>query len=221
MNNLLRLLQLADSGFPTGGFAHSSGLESARLLGVVLNANDVEKYIGDILWQTALQVLPFVNATHQQTMSLQEADQLLDVQITGHVANRASRTQGRTWIQTVSKVFDVEAIKAWQNQVRQRELFVHFGPALGASMSALGIDLAATRAFCLFSARRSVLSAAVRLGLMGPYQAQCISANTDQLQQNIDDQTFSLTPDEACQPSPLVELWGNTHDQFPSKLFLS
>ena len=47
--SLLRLLQLTDSTFPTGAFAHSFGLETYIARGSVLTAAALEEFISNTL----------------------------------------------------------------------------------------------------------------------------------------------------------------------------
>ena len=47
--NLLRTLQLADSFFPTGAYAHSQGLEGMAALGWVRDARGVGEYLAELL----------------------------------------------------------------------------------------------------------------------------------------------------------------------------
>jgi urease accessory protein len=49
---LLTLLHLCDSLFPTGGFAHSDGLEAATAAGQVVTADDLRAWIGVCLDET-------------------------------------------------------------------------------------------------------------------------------------------------------------------------
>ena len=51
MKNDLLLWQLADSAFPSGGFAHSGGLEAAHQLGTVSDADALESFIENGLSQ--------------------------------------------------------------------------------------------------------------------------------------------------------------------------
>ena len=50
MTSLL-VLQLADSAFPTGGFAHSAGLEAAAQLGEIEGPAGLRAFAEEALWQ--------------------------------------------------------------------------------------------------------------------------------------------------------------------------
>ncbi|MFP2912429.1 urease accessory protein UreF, partial [Pyxidicoccus sp. 3LFB2] len=59
-----RVLQLADSGFPTGGFAHSGGLEAAVQAGEVRGASELRRFVRELLWQAGHGALPLLGAAH-------------------------------------------------------------------------------------------------------------------------------------------------------------
>jgi len=52
------LLQLSDSALPTGGFAHSGGLESLAQQKQVVEPADLRRFLRDALWQTGHFALP-------------------------------------------------------------------------------------------------------------------------------------------------------------------
>jgi len=87
--------QLADSAFPTGGFAHSGGLEAARQQGEVRGGESLMEYLQVSLRQLAQASMPFAHATFAGTRAFEEVDQRCDAFLSNHVANRASRAQGQ------------------------------------------------------------------------------------------------------------------------------
>src|SRR5882757_4389669 len=101
------LWQLADSAFPTGGFAHSLGLEAAWQHGEVRNRTELVSFIEAGLQQLGHAALPLVTAAFDEPEKLGEFDQLCDVFTTNHVANRASRAQGRAFLSAVGRIFQV------------------------------------------------------------------------------------------------------------------
>ena len=68
----LLLLQLADSAFPTGGFAHSSGLEAAAQLGEIKGPSGLERFLLHNLEGAGAGALPMVTATHASPERLPE-----------------------------------------------------------------------------------------------------------------------------------------------------
>src|SRR2546423_3524912 len=72
------LWQLVDSAFPTGGFAHSAGLEAAWQHGEVKNRGGLISFVAASLHQLGRAALPFVGAAHNEPERLPEFDQLCD-----------------------------------------------------------------------------------------------------------------------------------------------
>jgi urease accessory protein len=96
------LLQLVDGAFPSGGFAHSAGLEpSLHLRGI----GDLEPFVDEALWQTGRTALPFVRRACEAPAELAALDALYDATQTSHVANRACRAQGRSLAGAACRVF--------------------------------------------------------------------------------------------------------------------
>ena len=89
------LWQLADSAFPTGGFAHSSGLEAAWQHGELRGAPELKNFIEASLDQLGHGSLPFMHAAFDEPDNFPEFDRVNESFLTNHVANRASRLQGQ------------------------------------------------------------------------------------------------------------------------------
>jgi urease accessory protein len=207
-----RLLQLADGAFPTGGYAHSGGLEAAVQLG---EAADVRRLVVDVVWQAAAALLPLVRRGHaaRDLDALAAVDAAAEAFLLGHVANRASRAQGRALAATCARAFAAAA--AIGAAVASRRLVGHHAPLLGALGAALGLGGAETDALALHGAARGVLSAAVRLGRLGPFEAQALHAELPF------EAARRGAPDEPTQTAPLLELFGGLHDRLYSRLFQS
>ena len=212
------LLQLADSAFPTGGFAHSAGLEAAAQAGEIEGSEGVRRFARDSIWQAGWGVLPLVRGAFVHPSSLPELDARADAFLANHVANRASRTQGRAFLSTAGRVFP-EKMAALQAQARGLKL--HFAPVWGAAMRALDLDLAGAQRLLLWSAARNVLSAAIRLGLAGTHEAQALLATLGPLLDEVHAACGELGPDALAQPAPLADLIQGTHDRLYSRLFQS
>jgi len=212
------LLQLADSAFPTGSFAHSFGLEAAAQAGEVDSADGVRRFARDAVWQAGWGALPLARAAWVDPDSLPRLDARADAFLANHVSNRASRTQGRAFLATAVRVFPERISPV---QARAAGLKLHLAPIWGAAVRALEIDLADAQRLLLWSTARNVLSAAVRLGLAGTHEAQALLAGLAPLLDEVHARCGELGPEALAQPAPLADLLQGTHDRLYSRLFQS
>jgi urease accessory protein len=215
-----RVLQLADAAFPTGGFAHSAGLEAAVHLGEV-GAVGLRAFLEQSLWQMGLAGLPFVRAAHRSPDDLPAHDGLAEAFLTNHVARRASVTQGRALAATLSRVFRLPALHALDARIRERGLHGHHAPLFGAALAALDLPIEATAQLFVHQGLRGVVSAAVRLGLVGPHEAQRHLDELAPLAGEVIEASRDRTIADAAQPAPLQDLFGATHDRLYARLFQS
>lgn len=216
-----RVLQIADSGFPTGGFAHSGGLEAAFSGGLVRGAADLDRFLEAHVWNVGHASLPFVAAAHAAPRRVWELDTLADAQLTSHVANRASRTQGRAFLATSATVFGADVIGGLAEQARSRGACVHLAPVFGAVLAALGVAHRDALALHLLLALRGAASAAVRLGIVGPHEAQRLQSRHGATLEAVLAGCGDLPPEAAATTSPLFDLLGATHDRLYARLFQS
>ena len=215
------LLQLADSAFPTGGFAHSNGFEAALQHGEIQDVAGLEKYLGELLWQAGYGALPLASAAHRQPGKIGELDGLCETFLASHVANRASRVQGRAFLATCERAFATTEILALATQIRAAGLHEHFAPVFGATIGALGVKLSSMQRLLLHLTLRGVLSAAIRLGVLGPYQAQRVQAAFACKLDDVLAHCAGLELSDLAQTAPLLDLVQANHDRLYSRLFQS
>src|SRR3982751_5356473 len=105
MTPSLLILQLSDSAFPTGGFAHSGGLEAAWQCGEVRDGEALGRFLRDALWQAGRGVLPLSSAAHEDPARLAELDARCHAFLTNVVSRRASTVQGRAFLATCARTW--------------------------------------------------------------------------------------------------------------------
>lgn len=205
------LLQLADSAFPAGGFAHSGGLEAAAAAGLLGGEPAVAAALAASVAQVGRGALPFVGAAWDGGAA--EADLRSEAFLVGHVARRASVTQGRALLDAARRVLG-----------EARGLTLprgHHAPTFGAIGRAVGLPRRETLGAYLHLAARNVASAAVRLGLVGPYAAQRMLAEAAPRFEATLDRCGGLGLDDARQAAPLLDLAQGAQDRLYSRLFQS
>lgn len=208
--------QWVDSALPGGGFAHSSGLEAAVQLGEVTDRPTLRAFFEASLEQAAHSVLPLLTAAHGDPARLIELDALCETFLRQHVANRASRLQGRAIAMTAEKAFGLRLLPDPMGSFAG-----HLGPLFGAVTGRLGFPLETAQRLLLFWHLRGLLAAAVRLNRLGPLEAQDWQRQLGPLGEALRERAAALGVDELCQTAPLQELWQGAHDRLTTRLFQS
>jgi len=213
-----KVWQIVDSAFPTGGFAHSWGLEAAWQTGDV-NDGSLVRFLRDTISQTGHGALPFVTSAHTDPDQLPQFDALCDVFLTNPVANRASRAQGSACLATCARTWPLPALLALEQQSRGRAR--HLAPIFGGAMRLLDLPLDVTQRVFLYSTARGVLAAAVRLGIVGSYAAQRLQHECASDLDLTVERCGGLGAEDVAQTAPIVDIVQAAHDRLYSRLFQS
>lgn len=210
--------QLVDSAFPAGGFAHSGGLEAARQHGEVRDRVELETFLANNLRQLRWSFLPLVVAGYDEPDRLAEWDSLADAFLNNHVANRASRLQG-TALQTAAERIFGEALFA---EARKPVGFHgHLAPLAGFIFRQLSVERSEALGLACFWQLRGWVASAVRLGIVGPLEAQAIQHRLGSLGRDVAASAETATVDDLAQTAPLLDLWQGAQDRLYSRLFQS
>jgi urease accessory protein len=191
----------------------------------------------------ASTALPYVLAGYRDPREIETLDNDFDASTPCTVARRASVAQGRALLAVWDRSFkaqysstahdatasdgSVSAVKAlaiFSAAIRTSEhLNGHLAPLWGLVTKILSVPLHDAAYLFLFSHARTVVSAAVRASVMGPYQAQAVLANTE-LQHRIRglvDQGWHRAVEDAGQSVPVMDLWVGRHEKLYSRIFNS
>lgn len=208
------LWQLIDSAFPTGGFAHSGGLEAAWNHGSIHNRVALQSWIVASLWQAGNSQMPMVREVLLQGHRLIEVDALCEAWTSNAVANRASRLQGRALAMAAERTYGMNiAVEG----VAPR--FLHFAPVFGFVTGRLGLDAPTALRACLFMQLRNAVASAVRLNVIGPMEAQALQHELNVVAEAVVHHALDLGLEELAQSAPLLDIWQGAHDRLQTRLF--
>lgn len=174
---LLRLLQLSDSSFPSGGFAFSNGLETLANEDVLYDTGDIEGYLrGQLVTRWTSFDRWFLAAAleaHDDIGALGELDWLCEAQNSVASLAAASRRMGRAMLSSHQRIGTPFA-GAYLTALREEAVPGHLPVVQGLIAAALALPRAAAEASALYQLVSAALTAAVRLGRLGALEAQSV-----------------------------------------------
>ncbi len=172
----LRLLQITDSSFPLGGFAFSSGLESAAKLGLITDVTNFVIYLNNYLHQTACSEIPYIKSAFELTEDryrrLEPLYKRFNAFVNIPTMRQASVTQGRSLLLAFGAAYNDVPIEDFANWLKERKLTSHFVPTFGVCVKLAGLRIGEALFSYCYMALRDQIGAAVRLGLFGPQEGQ-------------------------------------------------
>ncbi|KAL8208782.1 hypothetical protein R6Q57_008194 [Mikania cordata] len=217
--------QLIDSILPTGGFAHSFGLEAAMQAHIVSCPEDLQVYIIHTLENTGSLLLPFV---YSATMSpgfqtFQQLNMVLDATLTNEVSRKASVSQGSALMRVSSSIFsEIPSLKMMRNTcLSNGDACFHHATVFGLICGLVGLDSETCQRAYMFVTMRDIISAATRLNLVGPLGAAVLQHQISFVAEELLTKWKNRDVDEACQTSPLLDTVQGCHSYLFSRLFCS
>ncbi|KAF3068957.1 putative urease accessory protein UreF-like [Daldinia childiae] len=196
----------------------------------------------------ASTTLPFALAAHRDPSpdTIVGLDDALDAAIVCAVGRRASVQQGRAllaiWEKSIAAAADphgtlvpyAEVLRAGTRMAGVEggagdEVLLpppasaHLAPLFGAVAGLCGLSLRQTAYVFMLSHVKALVSAAVRAGLFGPYQAQRILAGGEVqgLLTEVIAREWDTVVEEAGQSVPVMDLWIGRHELLYSRIFNS
>lgn len=178
----LLLFQITDSAFPLGSFAFSYGLESMAKLGRIKDVSHFRKYLLNVLTQISSSEMPFLNSAYRcapgEFDTLVAVFERLEAFTTIPCIHKASITQGRSLLQIVKAVYPEHNFHQFASWLQQHNIPTHYSPIFGTVSRTIGLSHLQALSAYAYMALRDQVSAAIRLGLLGPHEAQAILRET-------------------------------------------
>ncbi|GAC1598965.1 MAG: urease accessory protein UreF [Hymenobacter sp.] len=217
-----RLLHLVDSALPTGSFAYSYGLESSITFGLINTPFALRNYLYSYLQQAGSAEVPFINSTFQLTEKAPEFHAVAeeyDAQLLVPGLYKASAVQGRNWLKLLASFYpdtNLATITPW---FAARQIPPHFTLVFALSLQRAGYALAEVRTMYLQMLLRDQLSAAIRLGFLGPLEGHQLQHDFYAVFEHLLALSAGKEYGEAVRSGFLLDVAQVLHEDIYSKLF--
>ncbi|WP_156176073.1 urease accessory protein UreF [Hymenobacter terrenus] len=219
-----RLLHLVDSAIPTGSFAYSYGLESSITFGLVNTPFALRNYLYSYLQQAGNVELPFINSCFRLGQAeLSEAFRTLaeeyDAQLLVPALHKASAVQGRNWLKLLASFYPAAQLEVLGQWFVAATIPPHFTLVFALGLQRAGFALPNLQAMYLHMLLRDQLSAAIRLGFLGPLEGHQLQHDFYAVFDHILAAQAGKEYGEATRSAFLLDAVQVLHEDMYSKLF--
>lgn len=221
---LARLLHLADSALPTGGFAYSYGLESSRTFGLIRNAAGLRNYLYSYLQQIISLDVPFLSTCFAaewptDTDALRHIVEEYDAMLLVPALHRASLAQSKNWLRLLSTFYPESGLGHLSAEFKAQSIPLHFVPVLALCLRQLGYSCTELHTLYLHLMLRDQISAAIRLGCLGPMEGHRLQHDFYYLFDHLLAGAETADYRTATRSASLLDAAQILHEQVYSRLF--
>lgn len=226
---LSSLLQTSDSLFPSGGYAHSYGLEEMVAMGRVPNAAALQDFLDEqILPAMERLELPYLRFA-QEAAEREDLDTLLelDEEIAAWKVCReireAGESQGRQLLRMLDQIFDHDFARRFQEAAAARRSPCQQITVAGILRSAQGAEIEVGLSAWLYQGVSNFCAASVKLLRLGEVACQRVIRASLEPQKvaSLIQRSLKVSRSEAGWFNPLLDIASSRHETAFSRLFIS
>lgn len=224
---LLRLLQLANSSFPTGAFNHSYGFETWVNDDVIKDAASAEALCRDWLrfsvatGDGAATVWAFRLMQSGDLDGLAELDEMIGALKLTREAREASTKTGQALLIALREVFALPNAALLAERICGGGFEGHQAIVYGAVAGDLGLDERQTASTFFWTAFSNLISVIARLVPLGQIATQRIIARSADLIERCTDIATSRPRDEISSSMTTLDLASMRHERLHTRLCMS
>ncbi len=224
--SLLNGLRFVDSFFPSGGYAFSSGLEAAVQGGAVRNAEDLSRYVVELLTtgigeRDAVAVGLAHDAYASGSLEIAfKVDRELEAMKLGRESRTASRQMGRQVIRLAAdQLARQPLIEDYLAAVEAEQMPGHLAVTVGLTLAAAGWSKEDTIAAFLYQTATGFVAAAMKLLPLGQREGQRLLESWLEVIEQI---SHKAAHQQVLQSwSPIQDIYAMRHSRLESRLFRS
>ncbi|HEU4437608.1 MAG TPA: urease accessory protein UreF [Methylomirabilota bacterium] len=226
-HRLLSLLHFADSAFPTGGYAHSFGLERYCQAGLVRDRDGLERFLvmqlegagGPCDATAAVGALRGLGRGDLE--ACRRLDEALEAMKVVKEFREGSRQMGRQTLRVAATLTGDPRLAAYLDDVNAQRAPGHHAIGFGLVAGSLGWDAAAAATAFLYSTTALLVGAALRLLSMGQLEGQTVLWRLHPVIERVAREAAARPPDDLWAFTPGLDIQGMLHERLDARLFRS
>lgn len=209
--------------FPVGAFAYSHGLESAVARGLVTNATELGDWIAALIDKGSLRNDLILLAEAWRAANTDEFGRIADINATAMAfqpsAERYLETtqQGRSFVATIMAAWPCASVE----QLRNLDKPVAYPVAVGAAAAGHAVPAAETLSAYALAFAMNLVSAAIRLSVIGQTDGQRVMARLMPLIETQAAKAAASSLDDLGSAAFSSDLASLEHETLYSRLFRS
>lgn len=227
VNQMLSLLQLCDSNFPSGAFSHSFGLETYIQKEVVYNKKTfldwLKGYVKKQLTYTDGLACRFVFEAleKEETVHIWEWDRLLYVQNIAVEAREANRRIGGRILCLGAEIYSMPLLTSYIQRISAKKAFGHPAIVFAIICHGLGIVKRQTITSFLYSTMNTLVQNGVRGIPLGQTDGQRLLLELQPFLLKATEKIEQLDKEDFGIAAPGFELAQMQHEKLDVRLFMS
>ncbi|PSB06516.1 urease accessory protein UreF [Pleurocapsa sp. CCALA 161] len=225
MPQQLAMMQLSDSFFPTGSFTLSHGIEALVQTGKIQSAKDLQVFLQLLLLNkvgtTDIVALIYAHRGSKDgdLEAVRRADQQLFAQTAIAKIRETQRQSGRALLMVAGSTWQNEQLEILNREAATGEIHCLHPVIFGVVAGIAGLrEQDAVLAF-LHGLVTSILSAAIRLGVLGHIQAQQILRSLAPDIEAVWSTAASMNLEQMWSCTPSIDLAQMQHPKLAQRLF--
>ncbi|WP_231689541.1 urease accessory protein UreF [Bacillus sp. FJAT-27245] len=223
----LHLLQIHDSAFPTGSFAHSFGMETYIQENSIRNKEDLSEFCNMYLRHNLASTDAIIVKEAYHLARKHDKQGLIRLENICHgiklspETRKGSAMMGRQFLQAVYPLSSEELLMFWSEKLKSKEIKGHFPVVYGIYTALLGVDVKKAVETYLYSSITALVQNAVRAVPLGQMSGvQTVFSLLPAIQETAR-HVMGMNLDDLDNNSIALEIASMKHEFLYSRLFIS
>ena len=226
LQQIVRLLQYADSALPVGAFAFSCSLETAVEQGVVYDAATLREFVEALLRQSASTDGIAALAARRATLAGDyEALLTIDARLIrcklNDEARQMNRRMGRKLAELGVQIADDPLLVRWRDDIVARRTAGCYPVTQGIVFALGGLDARSLFAAQQYGVMTTTLNAALRCLRVTHFDTQRIIARLARLVEELYEQVHEMSVDEIYSFAPVLDVLASLHERGSARMFMN